>query len=87
MGLIDYSVKRDKFEANQFGPLCFPCSACTHAGGEAQDEPCRTCDHNANAEPEEVCPNCETALPQGCGGLFRDDGDQCWLNKQPPKTD
>jgi hypothetical protein len=50
MGLTDYSVRRDKFEAAQSGGLAFPCSCCIHSVGEAQDEPCRTCDHNVNAE-------------------------------------
>ena len=27
-----------------------------------------------------VCGNCETALPEGCGGLFKDDGKHCRLN-------
>lgn len=49
MGLSDYLVQRDKFVANQYGALSFPCSCCAHAGGDAQDEPCRTCDHNVNA--------------------------------------
>ena len=30
--------------------------------------------------PQEICGNCETALPAGCGGLFRDDGKHCRLN-------
>lgn len=28
-----------------------------------------------------ICGNCETALPEGCGGLFADDGPVCALNK------
>lgn len=32
----------------------------------------------APAEPAaEICPNCDTALPEGCGGIFKDDGDYC----------
>ena len=27
-----------------------------------------------------VCGNCDTALPEGCGGLFKSDGDHCALN-------
>lgn len=27
-----------------------------------------------------ICGNCDTALPEGCGGLFRDDGAACRLN-------
>lgn len=27
-----------------------------------------------------VCGNCDTALPEGCGGLFKDDGKHCRLN-------
>lgn len=30
--------------------------------------------------PPVVCGNCETALPEGCGGLFKDDGRHCLLN-------
>lgn len=32
-------------------------------------------------DPDEVCPNCETALPEGCGGTFKDEGPDCWLNR------
>lgn len=28
-----------------------------------------------------VCPNCEADLPEGCGGMFKSDGDSCWLNR------
>ena len=28
-----------------------------------------------------VCPNCETAMPLGCGGIFKKDGQHCLLNK------
>ena len=27
-----------------------------------------------------VCPNCDTALPEGCAGLFKDEGPCCALN-------
>lgn len=27
--------------------------------------------------PPEICGNCDTALPQGCGGIFKDDGKHC----------
>ena len=30
-----------------------------------------------------ICPNCDTALPEGCRGANTDDGDSCWLNRQP----
>jgi len=29
-----------------------------------------------------VCQNCDTALPEGCSGLFRKDGEACALNAQ-----
>lgn len=29
----------------------------------------------------EICPNCDTALPQGCGGQFKQDGEACWWNR------
>lgn len=35
----------------------------------------------ADKPAAEVCPNCDTALPEGCGGLFKDDGEACWLNR------
>jgi hypothetical protein len=29
-----------------------------------------------------ICPNCDTALPEGCGGIFKAvDGPRCWLNR------
>lgn len=27
-----------------------------------------------------ICHNCDSALPEGCGGQFKDDGDACALN-------
>ena len=27
------------------------------------------------------CGNCDTTIPPGCGGIFRDDGTACALNK------
>lgn len=27
------------------------------------------------------CPNCDTDLPLGCSGVFRADGEACWLNR------
>ncbi len=30
----------------------------------------------------EMCFNCGTELPEGCGGLFKDDGDECLHNTQ-----
>lgn len=39
------------------------------------------------AQPQaSVCPNCDTELPEGCGGLFRKDGDSCWLNLAQPQS-
>lgn len=87
MGLELYIADRDKFELADgpiTGGLSFPCCVCAHRYGSDKDEPCRTCDHNANAVAEEICPNCDTALPEGCGGLFRKDGKSCWLNKEAP---
>jgi hypothetical protein len=28
-----------------------------------------------------VCGNCDTAVPPGCGGIFKDDGSACALNR------
>ena len=89
MGLELHIAHRDKFELEEPAggfQLAFPCCVCTHRHGSDKDEPCRTCDHNANAVEEEVCPNCDTALPKGCGGLFRKDGKACWLNKEVPNV-
>lgn len=32
---------------------------------------------------EPVCGNCDTAMPDGCGGLFKRDGAACMLNAGP----
>jgi hypothetical protein len=34
--------------------------------------------------PGEKCFNCEAALPAGCGGIFKDDGEACLLNRKGP---
>lgn len=39
--------------------------------------------HGAGQKAE-VCPNCDTALPEGCGGLFEDDGTNCWRAPDVP---
>jgi 5'(3')-deoxyribonucleotidase len=31
----------------------------------------------------DICGNCDTALPRGCGGIFKDDGAACELNVSP----
>lgn len=31
----------------------------------------------AKAKGVEICPNCDSALPQGCNGVFKDDGEAC----------
>ncbi len=51
-GLRDYDVNRDKFEADLYGTLVFPCCCCKYKHGSDDAEPCRTCDHNANAVKE-----------------------------------
>ena len=33
-----------------------------------------------------VCPNCDSTLPEGCGGIFRNEGKACWLNKEVPNA-
>jgi hypothetical protein len=30
-----------------------------------------------------ICANCDTALPEGCRGIFKDEGATCALNRQP----
>lgn len=32
----------------------------------------------------EICQNCDTSLPEGCGGIFKNDGDSC--RYQPKET-
>ena len=57
IGLRDYLVRRDKFEAQDADAgLAFPCCACRHRHGRDDQEPCRTCDHNARAVEEAVTP-------------------------------
>lgn len=54
MGLIDYAVQRDKFQAEEVtNGFDFPCGACIHRHGTDMDEPCRTCDHNLRSVPGE----------------------------------
>lgn len=39
---------------------------------------------DAPPEPDSaapLCSNCDTELPKGCGGVFKDDGDACALNR------
>jgi len=33
-------------------------------------------------EDDHVCSNCGESLPTGCQGLFKSDGDACWLNRK-----
>jgi hypothetical protein len=54
MSLRDYDVNRDKFEADEWGTMVFPCFACKHGKKRGWDEPCRTCDHNVNAVKDTV---------------------------------
>jgi hypothetical protein len=35
---------------------------------------------SATAKAAVICSNCDTALPKGCGGIFKDDGPGCLLN-------
>lgn len=47
MGLIDYVVQSDKFQAEEAtNGFDFPCGVCIHRHGTDMDEPCGTCDHN-----------------------------------------
>lgn len=38
------------------------------------------CDFSLTKPAQQVCPNCDTALPKGCGGIFKEDGASCALN-------
>lgn len=40
-----------------------------------------TFDIRPDAPAGPVCGNCDTAVPPGCGGIFRDDGEHCALNR------
>lgn len=33
-----------------------------------------------------VCPNCDADLPEGCDGVFRNEGESCWLNRSQLPT-
>jgi hypothetical protein len=33
-----------------------------------------------------ICSNCDTDLPKGCGGVFKDQGDACLLNRTGLET-
>lgn len=58
MGLIDYAVQRDKFQADGVTDgLDFPCGVCIHRHGTDMEEPCRTCDHNMRSVPDDEVPN------------------------------
>ena len=58
MGLTDYAVQRDKFQAEEVtNGFDFPCGACIHRRGTDTDEPCRTCDHNMRSVPDDEVPN------------------------------
>lgn len=36
----------------------------------------------AESGPAVICPNCDSALPEGCGGTFKESDDtSCWLNR------
>lgn len=58
MGLIDYVVQRDKFQAEEVtNGFDFPCGVCIHRHCTDMDEPCRTCDHNMRSVPDDAVPN------------------------------
>lgn len=62
MGLLNYTVKRDKFEAEEItNGFDFPCGICVHRHGRDIDEPCRTCDHNLRAVQDDEAPNEQAA--------------------------
>ena len=67
MGLIEYVVQRDKFQADEvINVFDFPCGVCIHRHGTDMDEPCRTCDHNLRAVPEEDDGKTPMARLYGC---------------------
>lgn len=53
MGIEEYKVVRDHFEARLDLGYGFPCCACKHIDQKAHEEPCRSCDHNVNAVRED----------------------------------
>jgi rRNA maturation endonuclease Nob1 len=49
MGLEDYKVESDKFEAEESGAgYGFPCNECKHRHKQASSKPCKHCGHNVN---------------------------------------
>ena len=50
MSLLDYVVRRDHFQTEEYGHgFNFPCCACVHRHGLHTDDPCAHCDHNDSA--------------------------------------
>ena len=64
-----------------------PCAPCTvteaHAGIDREIQRLVQAGKLHAGEPLDVCGNCDTALPTGCGGIFKDDGKHCRLNLGP----
>ena len=53
MSLLDYVVRRDHFQAEEYGHgFNFPCCVCVHRHGAHTDEPCDRCDYNDTATKE-----------------------------------
>ena len=56
MPLIDWGVKRDRFEFDEdiHGALSFPCLVCVHRVKAHDENPCRVCDHNVSSVDDEI---------------------------------
>ena len=51
MGLENYIVRSDKFEADEHGfAFSFPCCVCLNRNVKDTDDPCIHCGHNLLAE-------------------------------------
>jgi hypothetical protein len=46
MGIEDYIVDNDKFEAENSLGLYFPCCVCVHKNKTCLEPPCKFCGHN-----------------------------------------
>ena len=60
---------------------------CTESGDHFHICVVRSVERAHGIVPEE-CPNCDSPLPEGCGGVFKDEGTDCRLNREvPPAQD
>jgi hypothetical protein len=66
------------------GEPCAPCTvAQAHSMIDAQLEQLVRQGKLIRGTPfsEIICPNCDATMPEGCGGVFKSEGEQCLLNR------